>query len=127
MRLCLKKKKKVKPAFIFVTFCQLGRDCLYQVVGGLFPIVLIVNWEDPDYPGRHHPLGREELGDRMGVTSTSSASSFALPLTPFLTKKMEPEITGRGSGSLGGRLRGLFPCLQLSHGAGDRRSASQLA
>lgn len=46
--------------------------------------------------------GREELGDRMGVTSTSSTSSFALPLTPFLTKKMEPEITGRGSGSLGG-------------------------
>lgn len=63
----------------------------------------------------------------MGVTSTSSASSFALPLTPFLTKKMEPEITRGESGSLGGMtLRGLFPCLQLSHGARDRRSASQL-
>lgn len=39
----------------------------------------------------------------MGVTSTSSTSSFALPLTPFLTKKkMEPEITRGESGSLGG-------------------------
>lgn len=46
----------------------------------------------------------------MGVTSTSSTSSFALPLTPFLTKKMEPEITRGESGSLGGMtLRGSFP------------------
>lgn len=53
-----------------------------------------------DVPGYGVNVGTEGrqggVGDRMGVTSTSSTSSFALPLTPFLTKKMEPEITGRG-------------------------------
>lgn len=40
--------------------------------------------------------------------STSNTSSFALPLTPFLTKKMEPEITRGKVDSLGGPLRFSF-------------------